>query len=95
MDSLKKAGKALWIGLIVVFSLFITACGQKDISINPITECYAPNKPILPLFEYANLESTKNIETLLERDDIIRQYLKGLEDALACYEIIFTKGKTE
>lgn len=82
-----KLAKLLLIALIAASSL---GCAQKyttpPIDMGIVT-CPAPGKPTLPLLdENIPLDNFENIKALLLRDDIVRQYTKGLEDTIACYE---------
>lgn len=51
------------------------------------TYCPEPIKPELPLLleEYC-LDSLPNIEIIMQRDDILRLYIEGLEDTILCYK---------
>jgi hypothetical protein len=51
-----------------------------------MTECPAPTRPALPLINGAlPFDHPENIEALLERDDVFRAYIQGLEAAIECY----------
>ena len=50
-------------------------------------ECPAPQAPVLPELDAALfLDDPANIDPLLERDDLLRQYIKGLRATVRCYE---------
>lgn len=77
-----KAAELLLIALIALGS---AGCGHKDKA--PVAMCAAPVKPELPLFvSELPFDHITNIEILLKRDDYMRQYAKGLEDTVHCYE---------
>lgn len=80
-----KQGKKLLPALIVLCSC-ISACG-KNIPVPVEIYCPQPQKPELPLLSAdLYLDSPANIEILMQRDDIMRGYIEGLEDTILCYE---------
>lgn len=57
--------------------------------------CPAPVRPDLPVIDPdAALDSPANVERLMERDDLLRQYIKGLESTVECYKAQ-TMGKED
>ena len=82
-----KLVKLLLIALIALFSF---GCAQKQAAppINPAAfECPGPFRPELALLDDTlPRDNFENIKILLLRDDVVRQYIKGLEDTIACYE---------
>lgn len=52
-----------------------------------LPDCPAPSTPALPLLDATEpLESTANMERLMERDDMMRAYINGLLAALFCWQ---------
>lgn len=50
--------------------------------------CPQPNIPALPLLlEEKPLEAPQNIEILMYRDDILRSYIKALQETVICYSM--------
>lgn len=50
------------------------------------TECPAPEAPTLPLLDGASaFDAPANVETLIERDDLLRGYLDSLRAVIDCY----------
>ena len=78
-----RAAELLLIALIVLGS---AGCGYKDRTTT--AQCAVPVKPDLPPFD-ADLpfDHIANVENLLKRDDYMRQYSKGLENTVRCYEM--------
>ena len=77
-----QVAKLLLIGLIALGSQACAAQGQI------VARCAAPVKPDLPLFDPEfPFDHLNNVEILLKRDDYMRQYVRGLEDAVRCYEL--------
>ena len=78
------------IALIVLCSL--AGCGKRtpELASPPVIlnlpDCPAPDTPRLPLIDGAlPLDSPVNIKALLERDDIMRFYISGLNAAISCF----------
>ncbi len=82
-----KLAKPLLIALIVASSFGCTqSLATPHIDVGIVT-CPGPAKPSLPLLdEGLPLDNFQNIKVLLLRDDFVREYTKGLEDTIACYE---------
>lgn len=81
-----KRGKRLLQGLIVLCSLSFLGC-KPDISVSTGMYCPKPEKPELPfLTDKYFLDAPVNIEILMQRDDMIRLYIDGLEETIRCYE---------
>lgn len=85
---------------VVLFCVSIVlcscGCGQKQAAplILNLPDCPAPSVPVLPELDATEpLDSRKNIERLLARDDAFRAYLDGLTAALRCYQVRGTHGK--
>ena len=54
--------------------------------------CPAPARPALPVIDPdVALDSPANVERLMERDDLLRQYIRGLESTVDCYKAQTTK----
>ena len=73
-----------------------SACGREKPAplILNLPDCPAPSVPVLPELDATEpLDSRKNIERLLARDDAFRAYLDGLTAALRCYQVRVTHGK--
>lgn len=52
-----------------------------------LPDCPAPAPPKLPMIDgAAPLDSPKNVGLLLERDDVLRAYIAGLNAAIRCYQ---------
>lgn len=80
-----KHEKKLLPALIVLCSL-LCAC-VKNMPVPAEMYCPQPAKPSLPLLSAdLYLDSPVNIEILMQRDDIMRGYIEGLEDTILCYE---------
>lgn len=69
---------------LLLLTALIGGCGIKPA---PFPDCPAPPVPDLPaLISGEPLDSMVNIRILMERDDCMRLYIRGLEDALECYK---------
>lgn len=56
--------------------------------------CPAPDAPVLPPLDAAlPLDGPDNVRALLERDDLCRRYIKGLQATIRCYESQSKEGK--
>lgn len=52
----------------------------------PVAECPAPPRPALPGIDAAlPFDHPRNIESIMIRDDVLRNYIRGIESALECY----------
>lgn len=52
----------------------------------PPVECPAPVRPVLPALDPAlPFDHPGNVEALMERDDLFRAYIQGLEATVDCY----------
>lgn len=72
------------LGLLLLTGL-IGGCGIKAVPVMP--DCPAPPVPELPaLISGEPLDSLANVRILMERDDCMRLYVRGLEDSLECYK---------
>ena len=80
--------------LFCVSIVLCSGCGTSKVPIVVNTPaCPTPSAPALPLLDAAEpLDSPKNIERLLERDDRLRTYIDGLKAALCCEQ---ARGKEE
>lgn len=84
--------RRLWIALIVLCSL--TGCAAREVPVVPpapiivkAAACPAPGVPVLPQLDAAlPLDAPENVRRLLLRDDLCRQYIKGLQATTRCYE---------
>lgn len=84
--------------LIVLCSTGCASGGSKIVSVEPIlilpAFCPRPQPPALPKLAGVNLlESRQGYAILKLRDQKIRDYIKGLNAALECYEGQ-TQGRT-
>ncbi len=62
-------------------------CSRKPAAphILNLPDCPAPAPPVLPVIDGSEaLDSPDNIARLMERDDLIRAYIDGLNAALRC-----------
>ena len=62
----------------------------------PVVVCPAPVRPGLPALDGTfPFDSPANVAALLERDDVLRGYAKGLEATVDCYraQTVSTLGK--
>lgn len=85
-----RAGR-LWIALTALCSLTGCAAGSPVVPQAPVVVrtagCPAPDAPGLPALDPALLfDAPENVRSLLERDDLCRQYIKGLRATVRCYE---------
>lgn len=83
--------RKLWIALTVLCSLTGCAAGNAVVPQAPeivrTAECPAPDAPVLPALNPAlPFDAPDNVEMLLERDDLCRQFNKGLQATVRCYE---------
>jgi len=82
-----RLGRLWLIGLIVLCS----ACAAKQVPqapvvVVPVVECPMPALPVLPdLYGGLPFDHPSNVEVLMERDDTMRAYIKGLRAACKCY----------
>jgi hypothetical protein len=86
---MRHASVAL-IALIVLCSL--GGCGTRTPELAPppvilnLPDCPAPDAPRLPPINGAlPFDAPANIAALLERDDVMRAYIKGLDAAITCF----------
>lgn len=82
--------------LSVLIVLCNCGCGSKQ-TVPLILEhqtCPTPSVPALPELDAAEpLDSPENIVRLLERDDVLRAYIDGLNAALRCEQARGNHGK--
>lgn len=78
--------------LIVSIALGSLGCSARQAQVPPapavvrIVPCPCPQRPEIPaVIGSLPFDHQVNIEALLERDDIIRAYVKGLEATVECY----------
>lgn len=77
----------LWIASIVICSGCAKPAAQQIVMAPAAVICPAPARPELPRIDGAlPLDSPANIEALMTRDDMMRQYIHGLESAVECYQ---------
>lgn len=90
------------VALIVLIGLCsLAGCGGKQAPEVPappvilkLPDCPAPERPRLPLINGdLPFDSPENIKAFLERDDIMRAYIKGLEAAVGCYRRTTIQGE--
>lgn len=82
--------------LSVLIVLCSCGCGSKQTVplILNLPDCPAPSVPVLPeLSGEEPLDSPENIVRLLERDDVLRAYIDGLNAALRCEQARGNHGK--
>lgn len=76
--------------LLLIGSIVLCSCAGKAL-VQPVVvqqtlECPAPERPQLPAVSGTlPLDHPDNVEALMERDDIMRQYMHALEDCVDCY----------
>lgn len=77
---------------VIALTGLCNACAAKEtpapqIVVAPAASvCPAPARPALPFLDSdLPLEGPENIGALMERDDILRQYIHGLESTVECY----------
>lgn len=78
---------AVW--LSVSIAVCSGCAGQRSVP-KPLVlpDCPAPAAPALPPLDASEpLESPANAARLLERDDVIRAYINGLNAALECFRV--------
>lgn len=75
----------VWLSALIVLC---SGCGQKAAPlILDLPDCPAPMPPVLPMIDGAeSLDSPANIARIMNRDDLIREYIDGLNAALGCYQ---------
>ena len=86
--------KRLWIGLTVLFSLAAVCGCSTSGPLRParpvlvgMALCPAPESPSFPALSPANyFDAPINVEALLIRDDIFREHIMALREAIRCYE---------
>lgn len=82
----------LAIVLLIALTGLCSACGPKQtahepLAIVPIVECPAPQPPALPVLQGGlPFDHPSNIAAMMERDDALRMYIKGLEATCKCYQ---------
>lgn len=87
------------IGLIALCSLY--GCGGKRLPEVPappailnLPDCPVPERPALPrIIGAIPFDAPENIAVFLERDDIMRAYIKGLEAAVGCFRRVKQQGE--
>ena len=87
-------------GLIALCSL--TGCAAKPAPpppaplLVPLPACPSPGKPRLAQLDGTlPFDAPANIQVLLERDDSMRGYVKGLEATVTCYQTQSTPPKAK
>lgn len=89
-----RCARAARLAAIIGGMILFTGCGARELPALPqapvvlaVPECPAPARPVLPVVDGTlPLDSSNNAEALLERDDTLRAYIKGLEATTACYK---------
>ncbi len=77
----------LWIASIVICSGCAKPAAQQIVMAPAAVICPAPARPELPRIDGAlPLDGPANIEALMTRDDLLRQYIRGLEATVGCYQ---------
>lgn len=86
----------LWIASIVICSGCAKPAAQQIVMAPAAVTCPAPARPELPRIDGAlPLDSPANIEALMTRDDLLRQYIRGLEATVDCYKAQTTKDQRD
>lgn len=82
-----RLASALLLASIVLCSLCGCGAQQAAPPVLNLPDCPAPPVPDLPLLDAEEpLETPRNLERLMERDDRMRAYIGGLTAALACWK---------
>lgn len=95
--------KPVRVALIALIVLCSTGCSGKRLPEVPtppavlsLPDCPAPARPELPFIDgVLPFDSPENIKILLERDDILRFYIKGLEATVICFSRKNNKGEIQ
>ena len=85
--------KRAFVPLIALIGLFsLAGCGVYRPSLPPapailkLPDCPAPARPYLPRIDGSlPFDAPDNVAAFLERDDVLREFVKALEDALVCF----------
>lgn len=91
-----RAGR-LRFALVVLCSLTGCTAGTPVVPQVPVivetADCPAPPAPSLPVLDAAlPFDAPQNVRVLLTRDDLCRQYIKGLQATVRCYEAQSNRG---
>ena len=75
--------------VLLIASIALCSCvttQAQPVVIVPVAECPAPARPTLPSLD-AELpfDHPENVQVLMERDDLCRAYIQGLEATVDCY----------
>ncbi len=88
------------IALTVLFNMMLaTGCSSRPEPVPPvilvtIKPCPSPPRPSLAFIDGAQpFDAPCNIEALLERDDVSRSHIMGLEATIQCYEAQIPKNE--
>lgn len=82
-----RLASVLLLASIVHCSLCGCGAQQSGRPVLNLPDCPAPPVPELPCLDAAEpLETPRNLERLMERDDRMRAYIAGLTAALSCWE---------
>lgn len=77
----------LLIASIVICSGCAKPAEQQIVMAPAAVICPAPARPELPRIDGAlPLDGPANIDALMTRDDMMRQYIRGLEATVDCYQ---------
>ena len=77
---------------IVICSGCAKPAAQQIVMAPAAVICPVPARPELPRIDGAlPLDGPANIEALMTRDDLLRQYIRGLEATVDCYKAQITK----
>lgn len=77
--------------LIVLIVLGSLGCAARQaepelVLTPPPVECPAPVRPVLPSLDAGlPFDHPENVQALMERDDLCRAYIQGLEATVDCY----------
>lgn len=78
--------------LLLTVSIALCSCAAKpapqpSVVVPPVIECPAPSRPVLPaLVPELPFDHPANIGAIMERDDLLRGYVHGLESCVRCYQ---------
>lgn len=85
------------VALFCVLIVLCSGCSHKQTfapTVLKLSDCPAPSVPVMPdLNAEEPLDGPENVARLLERDDLLRNYINGLNAALRCYQARGNHGK--
>lgn len=78
--------------LLLIALIGLCSCAARPVPpqvtvVPAMSHCPAPHRPALPLLRSElPFDHPANITALMERDDILRGYVHGLESCVRCYQ---------